>query len=553
MTTAARTYNNAMHLRRMAELKPDQPAVICQRGGGREPATYTQISFRELDRRSDRAAFGLRRAGIGRGTRTVLMVKPSLEFFILTFALFKAGAVIVLIDPGIGRRNLGICLREAAPDAFVGITLAHAARVVLGWGRETVRTLVTVGPRLFWGGVGYDELLREEESGAFPMVEAPEDETAAILFTSGSTGVPKGAVYTQGVFAAQVEFLQENFQFEGNEVDLATFPLFALFDPALGMTAVIPDMDASKPAKAEPDKLIAAIRDHKVSQMFGSPALIDRLSRHAAAQGIRFPTLRRVLSAGAPVRPDILERMTGLLPEDALFYTPYGATESLPVALIEGREILGETRQGTAKGLGTCVGRPVPRVNVSLIRITDDPIGAWTDDLLVAPGEIGEIVVEGPVVTQSYYGRPDSTKLAKIRSADGSHVLHRMGDLGRWDDQGRLWFCGRKSHRVRTAKGTLFTIPCEGVFNEHPRVFRSALVGVGRPGAQTPVLCVEVEGETDAPGREKLRAELLEIAARHEHTRGIGRILFHPGFPVDIRHNAKINREQLAVWAAGQA
>lgn len=545
------TYNNAMHLRRMAQTKPDQPAVVCQRGGARgEPVYYRTLTFAELDEMSDRAAWGLQRAGIQRGMRTVLMVKPSPEFFILTFGLFKVGAVIVMIDPGIGRKNLGKCLQEAEPEAFVGITAAHVARVILGWGRGTVRKLVTVGTRLFWGGAGYAGIVRTKDDAPFPMVEAPLEEVAAILFTSGSTGVPKGAVYTQGVFAAQVAFLQENFQFEGNEVDLATFPLFALFDPALGMTAVIPDMNASKPAQADPAKLIRAIEDHGVSQMFGSPALIDRLSRYAEQNDVRFPTLKRVLSAGAPVRPDILERMMKRLPEDALFYTPYGATESLPVALIEGREILGETRRGTAEGGGTCVGRPVPQVGVRLIRITDEPIERWSDDLLAGDGEVGEIVVDGPVVTQSYYGRPDSTRLAKIRKPDGSGVMHRMGDLGRWDEQGRLWFCGRKTHRVRTAEGPLFTIPCEGVFNEHPRVFRTALVGIGDPNAQTPVICVQPEGNPTEGERIQIGRELMEMAKPFEHTRSIQRFLFHDAFPVDIRHNAKINREALARWAA---
>ncbi len=550
-TVAPPTYNNAVHLRRMAEMKPDQAAVICQSQASGD-ASYSTLTFRELDQLSDRAAAGLRAAGIDRGMRTVLMVKPSPEFFVLTFALFKVGAVIVMIDPGIGRKNLGVCLREAEPEAFVGITVAHVARIILGWGRATLQNFITVGPRLFWGGATYESLMRNGSDEPFSMVEAPAEETAAILFTSGSTGVPKGAVYTQGVFAAQIAFLQDNFQFEGNEVDLATFPLFALFDPALGMTAVIPDMNASKPAEADPAKLIQAIQDHKVSQMFGSPALIDRLSRYAENQGIRLPSLKRVLSAGAPVRPDILERMMGRLSEEALFYTPYGATESLPVALIEGREILGETRQGTASGQGTCVGRPVPQVDVKLIIITDDPIEIWSDDLVAGPGEVGEIVVDGVVVTQSYYGRPDSTALSKIKATDGSRVLHRMGDLGRWDDEGRLWFCGRKSHRVRTGQGTLFTIPCEGVFNEHLKVFRSALVGVGVPGNQEPVICIELEGGTSNSERESITRELEALGQRFDHTRGIRHFLFHPSFPVDIRHNAKINREMLSRWAGEQ-
>lgn len=544
----AASVNVASYLPLMAERNPEMRAVVCAQGrdsNGR--ARYVQYTFKELHEESDRIAHGLEGIGIRRGTRTVLMVKPSLEFFALTFALFKVGAAIVLVDPGMGRRNLGKCLAEAEPEAFIGIPLAHVARVVLGWAKPTLKTLVTVGPKYFWGGATLDEI-REPSHRPYSMIDPDPDETAAILFTSGSTGVPKGAVYTHGVFSSQVEFLQEAFQFGAKEADLATFPLFALFDPALGMTAVIPEMDASKPANADPRKLIEAIEDNGVTQMFASPALIDRLGRYGERHQIKLKTLRRAISAGAPMRPDVLRRFTRMLPDDALVYTPYGATEALPVTTIESREILNETHAETANGGGTCVGIPVRQVQLKIIKITDEPIAKWSDDLLVSPGEIGEIVVKGPIVTREYYNRPDQTALAKIQTSEGE-VVHRMGDVGRIDDKGRVWFCGRKSHRVVTASGTLFTIPCEAIFNAHPKVFRTALVGIGLKGNQTPVLCVELLPEHRSANRETITRELLELGAAHPHTREIKTVMFHPSFPVDVRHNAKIGREKLAAWA----
>ena len=163
---------------------------------------------------------------------------------------------------------------------------------------------------------------------------------------------------------------------------------------------------------------------------------------------------------------------------------------------------------------------------------------------------VGEIVVRGPMVTARYFRREQATALHKIR--DGDTFWHRMGDVGYLDERGRLWFCGRKSHRVQTQAGTLFTIPCEGVFNTHPAVFRTALVGVPQAnGYQVPVLCIELQpeaaGEVD---RELVVRQLREMGAQYEHTRDIRLFLFHPGFPVDVRHNAKIFREKLAVWAA---
>jgi acyl-CoA synthetase (AMP-forming)/AMP-acid ligase II len=314
---------------------------------------------------------------------------------------------------------------------------------------------------------------------------------AALMFTSGSTGISKGAVYTHCILTSQVQFLQEIYGFTPADVDLATFPLFALFDVCLGMTAIIPDMDSTKPAKADPQKLIAAINDHGATSMFGSPALIDTLSRYGTARNIRLPSLRMVISCGAPARNDILQRLHRMLNDDCEIFTPYGATEALPVSSIGSRMILGETAPETDSGGGTCIGYPVKQIQAKIIRITDDPISKWSDDLEANAGEIGEIAVKGPIVTREYYGRPESTLLAKIQ--DGNDIWHRMGDVGRIDAKGRIWFCGRKSHRVTADGQVFFTIPCERVFNQHPKVFRTALVGVGEKGRQTPVICVELE------------------------------------------------------------
>ena len=392
--------------------------------------------------------------------------------------------------------------------------------------------------------------------GSFERVSTPlpapvdPDETAAILFTSGSTGVPKGAVYTHAIFQAQVDLLRRTYDIRPGEVDLCTFPLFALFGPILGMTCVVPEMDATRPGHVDPTKIIEAILDFGVTNQFGSPALIRRVGDYGAKYGIKLPTLRRVISAGAPVPARVLETFAGLLKSGVQIYTPYGATESLPVCSIGSDEILGETRHATDRGAGVCVGRPVEGMRVELIAIQDEPISTWSDDLLVPEGEVGEIVVRGPVVTRSYFNRPEATALAKIDDPASGGFWHRMGDLGRRDERGRIWFCGRKSHRVQTAFGTLFTIPCEGIFNVHPEVARTALVGVGEPGKTKPILCVETKPTVSRGDWDRLREELLELGKTNPITREVTTILRHPSFPVDIRHNAKIFREKLAVWAA---
>jgi acyl-CoA synthetase (AMP-forming)/AMP-acid ligase II len=560
---------------------------------------YEQWDGRALDEDSDAIAMGLRAVGIQRGSRAVLMVPPGLDFFTLVFAVLKAGVVPVLIDPGIGLRHLRRCCREAAPEVFIGIPKAILAGRLLGWGRPTVRRWIGVArgrwrPRLT-GALPLEVIrregleLKESGRGAGAIAErVPKDEPAAILFTSGSTGPPKGAIYTHEILNSQVDIIRDLFDIQPGEVDVCTFPLFALFGPVLGMSSIVPYMDPTRPARAEPACLIEALvsMGHAATNLFGSPALLRRIVRgdealraelerfrEGASQSgstryqdldddflarlvpgesggpIKLAKLKRVVSAGAPVPAKLIESVAARLVPPAQVHTVYGATEALPVASIGSDEILGETRLATDQGRGVCVGRAVRGIEVRIIRISDDPLPDWSDDLLVPDGTIGEIVVSGPVVTREYFNRPEATRLAKIVDPGRAVLYHRMGDLGYLDDRGRIWFCGRKSHRVVLTDETLYTIPCEAIFNTHPDVFRSALVGVPRRGETLPLICIEPVRRLSRRDEERVRSELLERGASFAHTRRIRTILFHPAFPVDIRHNSKIFREKLSEWA----
>jgi acyl-CoA synthetase (AMP-forming)/AMP-acid ligase II len=458
-----------------------------------------------------------------------------------------------MIDPGLGVKQLKACLAEVEPEAFIGIPAAHAARVLLGWGRHSIRHLLTVGTRWCWGGVTLARVIALGKEGGPFLEDTRADETAAILFTSGSTGTAKGVVYSHGNFMAQVDLIRETYGIQPGEIDLPTFPLFALFDPALGMTTVLPDMDFTCPAKADPEKIRAAIDDWGVTNVFASPALLNNVARHGVRHGVQWPSVKRVLSAGAPVPAATLGRMHQMLSLEAEIFTPYGATEALPVASIGSREILSRTHELTNAGAGVCVGRVVAPNDVRIIEITDAVLNKWSQVRELPAGEVGEITVFGPTVTSAYFGRPEATRLAKI-DRNGQNV-HRMGDVGYFDEERRLWFCGRKSHRVELTGRTLFSAPVEEIFNTHMGVFRTALVGATVGGLRVPVLCVELDHEVP-PGVGLAEFDLIEsmklMGAKFEPTRDVAHFLIHPGFPVDIRHNAKIGREKLAAWAQGK-
>ncbi len=538
--------NISLRLKRTAELYPFKRAVVYPDGRDKNGRVlYSQITLSQLDALSDSLAFGLESIGIIRGTRTIIMITPGMEFFITMFAMFKVGAVPVVVDPGMGIDRMLQCLEQGRPKAFIGIERAHLLRTLKPKYFKTVKHWVTVGKRWFWGGHTLDQLMVPNRED-FPKAHTTWDETATIVFTTGSTGPAKGVVYTHGNFDAQIRQIQDHFQIEPDEIDLPTFPLFAMFDPVLGMTAVIPDMDPTKPARVNPVKIIEAIENHGVTNMFASPALLNRVGKYGKENKIKLPSLRRVISAGAPVSPANIEQFSTMLAEGTQIHTPYGATEAVPIISIGSHEIISETKRLSEQGFGMCIGRPIENTAIKLLKISDDPITQMNDTLVVSENQVGEITVQADLVTKQYFNNRESDLLAKILDGDGT-VWHRMGDLGWQDSKGRIWFCGRKNHRVTTGKETLFPIPVEAIFNNHEKVFRSALTGVGPKTNQIPV--VFIEPNTKIGNKRAFIQALLTLAKSNPLTAGIEHIFIEQDFPVDIRHNSKIFREKLAIKA----
>ncbi len=539
------TLNIAKSLQRWVKERPDSIAILEVRSG-------KKITFKELELESNRLASGLIQYGMKPYERVLLMIPYGIDFITLTFAMFKADLIPVLIDPGLGKKNVLKCIQEVHPQGLIAIPIVHAIKKIFPSPFKSIKHNVTVGKRWFWRGTTLDNL-RDLGKIDFKLAPTEKQNPAAILFTSGSTGPAKGVPYYHDIFNHQVKILQNQFKIEPGETDLPTFPLFGLFSSGLGMTNIIPDMDFTRPGQVDPKKIIATINDFKITNSFGSPALWDTVSQYCVNHDIKLSSLRRILIAGAPVPGSILKRFENIVHEDCKIYTPYGATEVLPVTFIERREILEETYDLSNNGQGICVGRPITGLEIKIIEISDFPILKWEDAKKLGSNTVGEIVIKAPWATQSYFNREDLTQLAKIE--DENSFWHRMGDLGRLDEQNRLWFYGRKNQRVITETETLYTIPCESIFNQHPDVKRSALVGKGPKKKQQPIIIIEPSNAKrggSPKARKKFAEELLKYGAALPMTKSIQRVLFHSNFPVDVRHNAKIYREKLSFWAKNQ-
>jgi olefin beta-lactone synthetase len=516
----------------MAAAQPAATALKVPRGRSAAGAIdYLSLDFAELRAETDAWCARLSSRGVRRGDRTLVMVRPGLPLIASAFALFKIGAVPIIVDPGMGLRNFLACVERSRPRALVGIPMAQLLS------RAFRRAFRTVEARVPVSGSHTAQL--GGAAAAFDAVSAGAGELAAILFTSGSTGSPKGVCYEHGMFDAQVSLIRDTYGIEPGEVDLPLLPIFALFNPALGMTSVIPEIDPRHPARADPAKIVQAIQQEKVTNSFGSPTLWGKVAAYCGERNLSLPTLRRVLCAGAPVPAHLWESSRAMIPGGRL-HSPYGATEALPVSTVSIGEIDAESVRGA------CVGRPVAGMEARIIAFSEEPVASLEPGSFLAAGAAGEIIVRGPVVTREYDGLPGATAAAKIPDEPPpGGFWHRMGDCGVLDNSGRLWFLGRKAERVLTGDATYYTEPCEQVFRRHPRARRCALVGV----FSEPALVAETATRGAADAR-ALAAELRALALRHPHTAALRTFFFKAHLPVDARHNAKIHRLALARWAA---
>ena len=531
-------YNVAHFLAQQAVTQPTAAAVRAPLSHDSDGAIrYIERSFAELEAEASAAGHYFFTKGIRRGSRVLLMVRPGLDLIRIVFALFKMGAIPIVIDPGMGLKKFLRCVRHSKPMALVGIAPAI-------WSARLFRPSFRGVDIKICVGRGFEKQIGGFKGhGAFEVVDSAEDELAAILFTSGSTGAAKGVLYEHGMFLAQVEAIRRQYGIEPGEVDLPMLPVFALFNPALGMCTVVPDMNPSRPASVDPEQIVRAIQQNSVTNSFGSPALWIKIARYCERKSITLPTIRRILMAGAPVPPALMAKMRAIIPNGEI-HTPYGATEALPVSSISATEVLEQTAVRTQKGEGTCVGRPLPNVLVRIVDPTEGPIATIEQVVELPAGSIGEIIVQGASVTRGYDYLPEADADSKI--VDGAKHWHRMGDMGRLDDLDRLWFCGRKLERVMTEVGAMYTDCCEAIFNAHPWVYRSALIDLcqGRPA-------IVIEPEKSAfPKSTEERARFIEslreLGQKNTQTVAIKDFFFEANFPVDVRHNAKIHRLSLA-------
>ena len=489
-------------------------------------ANAAPLTFQELRVRVERFAGGLAHAGFGSGDRAVFMLPMSPELYVGVLGALTVGGVAVFVDPWVSLRRIAALAAAAGAKAFVGTPKSHLLRLLAPGLRRIPLTIAS-------GSVArpFARHRLAAMHGDHRLALVSPDAAALITYTTGSSGAAKGVNRTHAILAAQHDVIRREFPALPGDVDLTTFPVFALSNLAAGITTVIPPVDLRRVASANGARVLQAIHACGVTTLAASPPLFDALADHVRARGTA-PAVRRIVTGGAPVRDDQLRRWRAIWPR-AEIVIAYGSSEAEPVASIGADE-----RVALAGGRGYCVGRPVHAVKCRLIPIAKGPVSELRDP----PGAgdvVGELLVSGPHVCRDYVGDQRAFAENKVRDADGI-VWHRMGDTGYFDAQGRFWLVGRVHSTIERAG-----VPI------HPQVIEQAAQGddanirrvaaVGMPDGtlgERLVLVVESDSAAVEPEiRARLgKAKLAPVDAL---------VVTRKPLPVDPRHNSKVDYQRL--------
>lgn len=499
---------------------PDRLALAVPRLDGDHSDS---LSYGELQRQAGARQQALHALGLRPGDRVLLLARPGLDLYVLLVALLASGIVPVLVDRGMSRARIVAALRASGARVAIGeraiMRYWWLFPVLWRWRRYALDGR-TPGVRALGGGEAGPDL-------SFDCVALPAAAHGLITFTSGSTGLPKGADRSHGSLIAQHLAIRSHWQDRDDDIDMPCFPVLVLHNLCCGISTVMPAVDLATPGQPEAARVLAQIEQAGVTRLSGAPAFIARLVAHALAHDRHFPGVRSLVLGGSTLPPGLAERCQRVFPQ-AEGRIVYGSTEAEPIAEVFFPEYIADGAQEP----GHLLGHPASVAEVCVV----EPAAPLASEEEVARarcavGDSGEILVAGPHVLRGYVDNPAADRESKIPRQDGL-VWHRTGDAGHFDAQGRLWLEGRLKDAVPVAGAPRYTLALEKAIDALPGVERSALV----QGA-APLPALVLAGHL--PPRDRLR-ELLD---RHGFA-GVS-LWQATTMPVDGRHNSKIDRPAL--------
>ena len=528
--------NVLQYLEKAAEVNPDKPALIMNQDG-REVA----IAFAQLRDKTASFAAAMKAKGLKPGDRAIIMVPMSVELYIVMLGIIRMGAVAIFVDPWIGHKQIAAFSAFAEPSAFIGIGKSHVLRL---FNRKllSIPLTVTTGSSFLGLPAKYnlDKLLASYPTDN-AIYDADDKDPALITFTSGSSGVPKGANRTHGFLSAQHRALKGEFPYQTDDVDMPMFPVFALNNLATGLTSVIPDMDFRKVSEVNAETIYGQMSRHGVTTCTASPPFFDRLAEFAKESDSPLE-LRHILTGGAPVSTEQLKRWRQIFSSTGIDVV-YGSTEAEPVAHMSLEERLQADDAGLA---GYCVGTPASCLLAKVIGIVKGTVesGGPIADLEMPRGEIGELVVSGNHVCRDYFNNPEAVKENKIIEADRT-LWHRMGDTGYFDDEGRFWLTGRVHTTIWRNRGAVHPQVAEKLVKQsNPALKQVAVFGVSDQELGEKVVVLIQLDEDNMFLTKQLQGEVMQVCAAGSVP--VDAVVTQTeSFPMDPRHNSKIDYDKL--------
>ncbi|QIS16781.1 fatty-acid--CoA ligase FadD5 [Nocardia arthritidis] len=498
MTTPTQAFDEPIRSRRNhwnnqiathAAMRPDAVAVRF-RG--------VDTTWRQLHERSLRFADALARRGVGFGDRVLILALNYPEYLEAVFGVNALGAIAVPVNFRLTPPEVAYIVGDSGAKAIVTDTLLQPLATAMTAQFAELKTCFVIGGRTGDGVVGFEDALAEPGEPHVPL-DIPEDTPALIMYTSGTTGSPKGAVLSYANMNSQALTCIRAMQLDQETIGFCSSPLFHIaglgsLAPAflLGAKTVLHPLGAF-----DAGEYLDAVEAEGATSAFCVPAQWQLICDHPTVKQRKLAL--RVLGWGAaPASETVLRAMADCFP-DAVSVAVFGQTEMSPITcVLEGRDAL--------RKLGS-VGKPIPTIQA---RIVDDEMND------VAPGEVGEIVYRGPTLMQGYWNKPEAT--AEAFAGGWFH----SGDLVRQDPEGFIWVVDRKKDMIISGGENIYCAEVENALFAHPKIREAAVVGrAHEKWGEVPVAVVALNDSSDELTLAELEPFLNENLARYKHPKAL--------------------------------
>lgn len=387
-----------------------------------------KIIYQELYSKVSNFKKYLENKGIKKGNKVLVLVPMSIELYVTLLSIWSIGATPCFMDAGFIKT--GMKKNEFNDiDAVIGITkYILYSNINKNLSNLNLKINVNVINKL----KDNIELKIEEVENDFPGI---------LTYTSGTTGKPKIAARSHEFLQFQGEILEESINYEENDIELSSIPIFTLSNINVGITTVIADGNYSNLGNSNAKKLIKQMKENDINRLMAAPGLLNVIIEYCIRNNIKLKNITKIFTGGGAVFLDFVDNLKSVFP-NAQIVTLYGSTEAEPIAKLNINDMTKEEIENTKNGKGILAGNIIGVEDCKLIKTGIKEIGDITKEEFekLQTTEIGEIVVTGKNVLKGYVGAIGD-KENKF-SVEGKKY-HRTGDLGLIDENNRLWLRGR--------------------------------------------------------------------------------------------------------------